>query len=136
MMKEKWAEILAIREMSVDQITVVRNVIHQIEWDPSTRDNEEAIHVKFIAVKRGVIDVETLENDKIKIEWDLGLLTNENHLHLIVDHQKDKKDNSRDHQSEEDLILVMNEKKFTTKDLEVEAEIDTNKGISIVILTL
>ena len=87
-------------------------------------------------MKRGVIDVETLENDKIKIEWDLDLLINENHLHLIADHQKDKKDNSRDHQSEEDLILVMSEKKFTTEDLEVEAEIDTNKGISIVILTL
>ena len=136
MMKEKWAEILAIREMSVDQITVVRNVIHQIEWDPSTRDNEEAIHVRSIAVKRGVIDVETLENDKIKREWDLDLPINVNLHQLIADHQKDKKDNSRDHQSEEDLILVMSEKKVTTEDLEVEAEIDTNKGISIVILIL
>ena len=31
MMREKWAEILVIREMSVDQITVVHNVIHQVE---------------------------------------------------------------------------------------------------------
>ena len=55
---------------------------------------------------------------------------------LIVDPQKDRKGNLKDHQSEEDLILVMSERKVTTEDLEVEAEIDMNKELNIMILIL
>ena len=68
MMREKWAEILVIREMSVDQITVVHNVIHRVESKLSTIEIEEAIRERSIAQKRGEIDVETLENDLIKRE--------------------------------------------------------------------
>ena len=55
---------------------------------------------------------------------------------LIVDPQKDRKGSLKDHQSEEDLILVMSERKVTTEDLEVEAEIDMNKELNIMILIL
>ena len=71
MMTEEWAEtlaILVIHEMIVDQITVVHNVIHQVESKMSTIEIEEAIRERSIAQKKGVIDVETLENDLIKKE--------------------------------------------------------------------
>ena len=68
MMTEKWAEILVIHEMIVDQITVVRNVIHRVESKLSAVEIEEAIRERSIAQRRGEIDVETLENDLIKRE--------------------------------------------------------------------